>query len=254
MFLTTRLHCETVYSSPESWSNSVNLSAVTQIFRGSETLSTLVPLSNSPCLHLAFHLWCQGTWLLGSHPPPSQRPHFYHTAFIWVPLPFPLLLSQPCTLLFWVGRTSLLQVFNSHQEVKWTLISTSGHLGSSPTPAFYWPCYPQLFSSLTGKVRTIPILYWLLSWKLSKLISVHIWWAIKYYVREVDFIFIQRDMLLFPYATKSHHCPQLHSCTTGTFCNSLPSLYPTTFHPSPWPSLRLVPSCCSWFSPSRASI
>lgn len=137
-------------------------SATTQVCRESEALYILVPLPNSPCPHLTFHLWCRGTWLLVlSSSLPSQVPHFHHTAYIPVPLPFPFLLSQPhiylfLWLLFWVVRTSLVEFFNSHHVGDQTLDTTYGYLGSSASPTSYWPRHPRplLLSHLESEDST----------------------------------------------------------------------------------------------------
>lgn len=214
-------------------------SALTHVCRESETPSTLVPLPNY--LPLTWPFTCGGEGLASGLPhslhlprvPTFTTQHLSQCPYL---CPF-FCLSHTSSPIFslatFLRRTSLVQFFNSRHEVKQILDSKSGHVGSSPRPASYWP-RPLLLSHRDSEESTYSVLI-ILRIKQTNIYKYLV--SYQAYVGGMDFTLFQRDMVLSPYTTKPHHSTQFPSDTTGTSCNFHLLLYPTTSHSSPWPSL-----------------
>lgn len=156
MILTTTWYHETVYSSTGPWNNSADLLCHDPVCREPETEYSGSPsqlpmplpgLSPLVLRKLASRSLAHPLYFTGSPLSP-------HSIYLITPssvsatyLPFHLAF-------FWglgYGRTtSLAQFFNSPREAKQMLDSKSGYVGSSPSPASYWPRYPRSLLSHTG--------------------------------------------------------------------------------------------------------
>lgn len=103
--------------------------------------------------------WLLGSLLLSTFPGSLLSPH---STYLSAPTSAPSSVSATHHLSFlwllcWVRRTSLAQFFNSRHEVKQILDSKSGHVGSSPHPAFCLP-RPLLLSHRDSEESTYSVL------------------------------------------------------------------------------------------------